>query len=89
MSDNVINFPSESHFTIELKEEAQLIEGVGEMIDIFTQGLNSAHDVDCEILMAAMIQGAAIWGIRSGMSPEDVMETFKRMKVRLEEDYDA
>jgi hypothetical protein len=89
MSDNIINFPKESHFTIELLEDAQLIEGVGEMIDIFTQGLNSAHNVDSEIIMAALMQGAAIWGIRSGMSPDDVMDMFKRMKVRLEEEYDA
>lgn len=89
MSDNIINFPQESHFTIELEEEAQVIEGVGEMIDIFTCGLNAAHDVDAEIIMAAMIQGAAIWGIRAGLSTDEVMDVFKRMRVRLEEDYDA
>lgn len=89
MSDNVINFPRELNLNVEIEDEAQMIEGVGEMLDIFTQGLNAAHDVDPEIMMSAMMHGAAIWGVRAGMTGEDIMDMFKRMKIRLEEDYDG
>ena len=35
------------------------------------------------------MENAAIWGIRAGMDADDVTDTFKRMRVRLEEEYDA
>ena len=89
MTDNIIQFPKENHFAIELEEEATMIENVGEIIDIFTQGLNAAHDIDPETLMSAMMQGAAIWGLRAGMTADEVMDSFKMIKIRLEDSYDA
>jgi len=88
MTDNVVNFPNEFNLSVDLEDDSA-IEGVSEIIDIFAQGLHSAHDVDPEILMVAMMENAAIWGIRAGMDADDVMDTFKRMRVRLEEEYDA
>ena len=88
MTDNVVNFPNEFNLSVDLEDDS-VIDGVFEIIDIFTQGLNTAHDVDPEVLMVAMMQNAAIWGIRAGMDAEDVMDTFKRMRVRFEEEYDA
>ena len=88
MTDNVVNFPSEFNLSVDLEDDS-VIDGVSEIIDIFTQGLNAAHDVEPEVLMVAMMQNAAIWGIRAGMDAEDVMDTFKRMRVRLAEEYDA
>lgn len=89
MTDNIIQFPKENHFAIELEEEVTMIENVGEIIDIFTQGLNAAHDIDPETLMSAMMQGAAIWGLRAGMTADEVMDSFKMIKIRLEDSYDA
>lgn len=89
MTDNIIKFPKDNHFEIELEEVATMIENVGEIIDIFTQGLNAAHDIDPDTIMSAMMQGAAIWGLRAGMTADEVMDTFKIIKIRLEDDYDA
>lgn len=88
MTDNVVNFPNEFNLSVDLEDDS-VIDGVSEIIDIFTQGLNVAHDVDPEVLMVAMMQNAAIWGIRAGMDADDVTDTFKRMRVRFEEEYDA
>lgn len=88
MTDNVVNFPNEFNLSVDLEDDS-VIDGVSEIIDIFTQGLNAAHDVEPEVLMVAMMQNAAIWGIRAGMDADDVTDTFKRMRVRFEEEYDA
>jgi hypothetical protein len=52
-------------------------------------GFNSAHEVTPEHIMTAMMQLAVIWGFRAGMTPDEIMDLFKRMRVRLEDEDDG
>jgi hypothetical protein len=92
MSDNVIEFPKaelDIDVELEIDDDMVVIEGVTDLVDIMLHGFNSAHEVTPEHIMTAMMQLAVIWGFRAGMTPDEIMDLFKRMRVRLEDEDDG